>query len=292
MQAIGLAMKGHLKIQMLLVLLVLPIGVIPFESQKVKIVAVNFPEKVFNLQPFQIQVTLHASQPGGTIRVSLLSGGASLVNATSGLLLGLTGSEATVSLPLQLPWSLKPYDFDLLAYWDATLGGETLEDRHSISIQSVIVSLLITGSSQPAVSNSRFNVTFTLKNNGTDIARSVSAHMTGLGGFGLLQNGNIDLGDLAPGQSKQVTFALASNPYDLIPGERELTLSVSFSDWAGTVHSQTAMLSVYLQVSLSTISFWTYPGIVILVVIIGVILILLKRIRSLQVGRGGVTIRR
>lgn len=285
-------MKTHLKIEVFLFLLVMPAGIFPSQSQKVKITTVDYPSKVLDLQHFQINVALHAFQPGGRIRVSVQSGGVSLVNATSGLLLGLTGSDTTVSLTLQLPWSLKAYTLDVLVYWDASLGGETLEDTRSISIQSVILSLLITGSSQPALSNSQFNVTFTLENNGTDVAHSVSAQLTGLGGFGLLQNGTVNLGDIAPSQSKRVTFTMVSNPYDLIPGERQLTLSVSFLDWTGAIHSQTAMLSVYLQVSLPTITFWTGPGIIILALIIAVILILLKRARSLQVGPSGVTIRR
>jgi hypothetical protein len=112
-------------------LLLLPVGGNPFQSQKVGITDVHYPTKVLDLQPFTVTVYLHAFQPGGFIRISLQSGHVSLVNATSGVLLGLTGSDATVSMTLRLPWSSKPYSFDLLAYWDASLGGETLEDKRS-----------------------------------------------------------------------------------------------------------------------------------------------------------------
>jgi len=282
----------------LLLLLVLPTGNIlqyPDQTQKVKITAVDYPTKVFALQPFEVVVFLHSFQAGGYIRVSFNSGAVSIANATTGLLLALGGSDTSVSIPFQLPYaSQKPYEFVLLAFWDAMLGGETLEDTCPIAIQSVIITLRITGvsPSQPVMSDSPFNVTFTIENNGTDVAYDASAQLTDRAGFGVLQNGTVNVGDIAPNQSKNVTFTIVSNAYDVVPQERRLTLTVSFFDWTESAHSQTATLSVYLQVSWSTIRLWTPVGITVLVILIATILIALRRIRSFRVGPDGVTVRR
>ena len=262
------------------------------QNQRVEITGVDYPVKTLAFQPFQINVHLHAFQPGGYIRVSLTSGGVSISNATSGTLLAFQGSDTSISMTLQLPFSEKPYEFDLLAYWDAILGGETLEDSSSISIQVVVISLYITGTAEPAISNSQFNVTFTIKNNGTDVAHDVTAMLTGLGGFGVIQNGTVDLGEIDPSHSENVTFTMISNPYDLVPGERQLTLSVSFFDWMGELHSTSANLAVYLQVSQSTISFWLPTAVIVLAFLVAIVLILMKKVRSVRVGAGGVTIRR
>jgi uncharacterized membrane protein len=259
-------------------------GNIPYQSQKVAIVNVDYPKKVFNLQPFTINVDLHAFQGGGQIRVALKLGTSNYTSTTSNILLNPFGSDTSVSLNLELPWAVRPYNFTVIAYWDASLGGETQEDTRNISIQSVIISLEILGTSQPAKSNSRFNVTYTITNNGTDVAHEVTVQMTGQGGFGLLQNGTISLGDIAPGESKTINFTLVSSVYDLIPGERQLTLTATHYDWEGASHSQTANMAVYLQVSETTVRFWTIPGLAIFAMIIGVVLLILRKIKRVQVG--------
>ena len=124
------------------------------------------------------------------------------------------------------------------------------------------------------------------------MAHDVSAQLTGRAGFGVLQNGTVEVGDIEPYQSKNATFTIISNSYDIIPGERQLTLSVSFLDWTGTAHSQTASLFVYLQVSQTIIALWTPAGTTVIVVIIAAILIALRRARSFHVGPDGVTVRR
>ncbi len=244
-------------------------------AQKVSILEVFAPTKVYDREQFPIMAEVEAHQSGGKIKIVVAYSGSELGSAESNFVSpisnygGLT-TNLTIS-NLALPMSATPFQLSLDAYSEATLGGTTKEDSRLVTVQSVGVIFDAEYSPRTVESTKSFNLTFQIRNQGNDAARGVTAELTGLGGFDAEGSVKFDMGQINPGQIKNVTFALSTGWLVFREETRTLTLTLRFVDWRGFPHSQDLPANLSLRLSLTTLSYWIPIGVVAIAVLLFVL---------------------
>lgn len=240
-------------------------------AQKVSIVTINTPTKVYDEEPFTVTVDLQPHQAGGFVRIVLSMGGVKEGEAKSNLILDYGPAVNLAIDNIALAMNAQPYPLTLDAYWDAALGGSSKEDSRTLSIISVGSVFAIDYDSITADSGKTFNFSIRVTNNGNDVARSVVVELTGLSG--LTANGplNISLNDVEPGRTKSAVFQLTSSWTDVNQGPRGLVFNVVFEDWRGHMHSQSLSATVFVRISFEALTYWSTIAIVVLAVILFVL---------------------
>ena len=225
---------------------------------------VEAPRKVYDTEPFAVEVSLHTSDWGRKIKVVLSYMGKQLGSAESNLLMSSEGSFVNLTIgDLKLQSMRDPYTLTLDAYWMYLTGAGTKEDSRTVTIQAVRLHFVADHAPTMVQSNTPFNVTYQIKNEGNDVAYAVEAELTGLGGFVAIETPKTQLGDIPQGQARSVTFHLSSGLFDIFEGPRRILLTLRFKDWRGTTRSEQIESTIFLRVSQGTVVFW-YPLIVVL----------------------------
>jgi hypothetical protein len=256
-------------------------------AEAVTIMGVEAPSKVYDNEPFTVKVTLHASDWGRKTRLVLSYMGTELGSAESALLMDPGGSFANLTITdLKLQSMGEPYVLVLDAYWLYLTGTGTKEDSRALTIQAVRLHFTADCSPKTAQSNTTFNVTCQIKNEGNDIAYAVEVELSDLSGLVAASTTRAQLGDIAQGQTRPVTFLLSSGLFDFSEGSRKIVLTLRFRDWEGLTRSHAVETSIFIRVSQGTVTFW-FPLIVVLIAVFLFIIFIARSIRL-----GPLTIRR
>lgn len=253
------------------------------KAEKVSILHVSAPSKVYDNEPLTMTVQLQTFQSGGRVKLVLSSAIGEIGSVESSTLVDILNRGTTLNLTLTsdpLSWNTAPYVLVLDAYWEASLGGTTKEASQKVTVQ--VVGIFFDSDYEPKTveSLSKFNLTFHLINKGNDVARSVRVELSDLGGFGAEGPTTVPLSDIKSGGTIQVTFALSSGWLDVLQSQRKVVLIVHFSDWRGIEHAATIPAEILLRPSQTSLNYW----IVIAVVVAAVLLFVLLRARSISVG--------
>jgi len=250
-------------------------------GEKVSILHVSAPSKIYNNEPLIMTVQVQTFQSGGKVKLVLSNANNQIGSVESGTLLDILNRGTILNLTLTsspFTWSTTPYALVLDAYWEATLGGTSKEASQKVTVQ--VVGIVFDADYEPKTveSLSKFNLTFRLTNNGNDAARSVQVELSGLAGFGAEGPTTVPLGDMKSGDTEQVMFALSSGWLDVVPSQRRVTLTIRFSDWRGLEHSATVPADILLRPSQTSLNYWIVVGIA----IVAVLLFVLLRARSVS----------
>jgi hypothetical protein len=244
---------------------------------------VSAPSKVYDNEPFVMNIQLQTYQSGGKVKIRLSFANAEIGSTETGTLMDILNRGTTLNLTLTcdpLPWSTIPYILVLDAFWEATLGGTTREASQEITVQ--VVGIVFEADYEPKTveSPSTFNLTLQIANKGNDVARSVRVELSDLKRFGAEGPTSIQLGDIRSGDTRQVSFTLSSGWLDVFPGQRKVVLTIRFSDWRGVEHSTAVPADVLLRPSQTSLNYW----IVMAVVVVAVLLFVLLKAKSVSVG--------
>ena len=269
---------------------IFPVQVIA-SAPKVTILEIISPDKVYDMEPFSIKISISTSESGGIIRTVLKNDGAELGASQSGPIIAFP-NPVTINLTIndvRLSAQEIP-ELELDVYWNAVLGGESKEDSRKIPIEVVKISFDIEYTPRAVLTNESFNLEYKITNNGNDKAYDVQIELISLARFAAENSTRTSLGEIGPSENQNATFKLSSSITDIYGGERTLILAILFKDWRGIDHQQNLDCKISLKVSEKTLRFWL-PHIVLFIIAIAVFLFILFKAYAIKINLGSVTIR-
>jgi len=273
-------MKSGIILMTLLVILAL-VPIVKSYPMKVKILDVVYPSKVYNMEPFDVNIALYTSEAGGKIKVVLSYMGSELGSTESAILLALGGSSVNLTITkVKLPRMSDAYKLEFDAYWEAVLGGKTKEDSRTLVIQAVNIHFVADYDPRAIQTNVPFNLTFRLMNDGDDIAYGAEAELTSLARFTSEGPIKVLLGDVRPGEVRMAVFPLSTGITEFIGGTQNVVLTLNFEDWRKVPHSQPIEAMISLKVTQAALIFW----IPVITFVIAIILFALFKAHSVKMG--------
>jgi hypothetical protein len=284
---------AELSIQRVLVLLVLASLLVSVfgqnlplaQAEKVSILSVSAPNKLYDNEPLVMTVQVQSFQAGGKVKLVLSSAIGEIGSVESSTQIDVLNRGTTLNLTLTstpMTRSTTPYQLVLDAYWEATLGGSTKEASQKLTVQVVGIVFDVDDEPKTVDSLSKFNLTFHVTNQGNDVAESATAELSELGGFGAEGPTTVPLGDIKPSETKQVTFAFSSGWLDVLQSQRRVVLTIHFSDWRGIEHATTIPADILLRPSQTSLTYWIAIG----AVVSAFLLFVLFRAKSISAFKG------
>jgi hypothetical protein len=263
-------------------------------SSEVSIQSISYPEKVHPNEKFSITTTVICHDVNGWAKVKLLSEGKEM-KSSDGAWYGWGGIDAgkntTLALSdISLAPSREPYSLEIATFWQPLGQGETKEESKTIRITAVTTTLSADCLPNSVNANQNFTLECSITNNGNDIAYAVVASIVNYGDFSPKGKLHEEIGNLAAGESKPVSFIMGS-PTLIVGGEHSLTLDLRCTDFANEEIASSQQLTIKVEVS-PTEAVRTWWPVVMIGVVVIVILLFAVAAKRLIVRPGSVELRR
>jgi hypothetical protein len=265
-------------------------------SPAVTIQSFSYPNKVNPNEKFSIQVVLMCHDVNGWAKVRLYLKEQEL-KASDGIWIGLLGKEAgsniTVVLSdIVLESSKEPYALELATFWQK-LGelGETRQESKDLKITVVNIMLSADCLPKSVNANENFLLQCSVENEGNDLAYDVTAEISDYRDFSPKGGLRKEVGNLEPGQSRQVSFNLTS-PFVIYGDVHRLVVTLRYQDWTNKEWAITQELSIKVDVSpVWFVSAWGPMALLVTVLFVFAVFVLFIA-RKAIVSRKGLEFRR
>jgi len=239
-------------------------------SQDLTIQSVWYPKKVRPNEKFSIDVAFICSGTSGWAKAKMFWNGQE-VKVSNEIWFGPLGKdpnkvENVTFSDVELTSSKTPYNFEIAMFW-RTLAGEFKQDSRQIAILAVEIKLNVEFLPKSVSINQNFLLRCTVTNEGNDVAYAVVSEITEYGGLSPKGEMKKTIGNLDPGASKQVFFNL-SCPFAVFGGNRKLTLTLKYQDWAGKESMRPFELSIVVEIPEETYTNILIPWTIIAIVVV------------------------
>jgi hypothetical protein len=262
----------------------------------VTIQSLKYPNKVRPNEGFAIQVVLACHDVNGWAKVKLYRKEQEL-KASDGMWIGWLGKETSSNITvvlsdIMLESSKEPYVLELATFWQK-LGelGETKQESKELKITVVNIMLSADCLPKSVNANENFLLQCLIENDGNDLAYDVTAEISDYRDFSPKGELRKEIGNLEPGQSRQVLFNLTS-PFVVYGGVHRLVVTLRCQDWTNKELATTQELSIKVDVSPTWfVTTWGPMALLVTVLVVFAVFVLFIARRAI-VSRKGLEFRR